>query len=457
MRFHASPAFAEEPKKWLPRSIRDGSFFRVATNHYPLALAFGLLVGCGHVQRDLGHDRGSAGASAAGDGASEAGDQAVAGTNSGGDGGSSDGGSSDGGSSACAPKASRCDDATHTQSCSTAGGWGSPIACPEGYCNGDGVCGVCGAGDVKCSGNGTSVCSQNGTWGSPLDCPSSTPMCALGKCIGPISCKGDDATCGPTSNVNCCSSNVVPGGTFNRSNDPKSPAKVSDFRLDTFEVSVGRFKKFIAAYSQSMTPAGAGKNPNDPTDTGWDIAWNPKLEPDKASLVAAVQPNIPYVTWTAGNDNLPINGVDWYEAEAFCIWDGARLPTEAEWNYAAAGGSEQRTYPWGEAINSSYAVYGLYGAQVPGSRSPKGDGKWGQADLAGNVYEWVQDWLKVDSMTGLPTYPTPCKDCSQQVVQKYRGARGGDYNSGPPNLESAFRQGYSPDSHLPGFRCARVR
>ena len=52
-----------------------------------------------------------------------------------------------------------------------------------------------------------------------------------------------------------------------------------------------------------------------------------------------------YQTWTANNDNLPMNCITWFEAFAFCIWDGGRLPTELEWNYAAAGGSSQNVYP----------------------------------------------------------------------------------------------------------------
>src|SRR6185503_5212427 len=101
-----------------------------------------------------------------------------------------------------------------------------------------------------------------------------------------------------------------------------------------------------------------------------------------------------------------MNCVSWFEAFAFCAWDGGRLPTETEWNYAAAGGNEQRVYPWGANIDLTKASYDcagdgsgtgtpncMFSDMLPvGSRSPQGDGKWGQADLAGNVWEWTLDW-----------------------------------------------------------------
>jgi len=149
-----------------------------------------------------------------------------------------------------------------------------------------------------------------------------------------------------------------------------------------------------------------------------------------------------------------MNCIDWYEAEAFCIWDGGRLPTDAEWNYAAAGGTQQRAYPWGSAApdctyaNSSGCVGG---ANRVGSESPKGDGLYGQADLAGNVWEWVQDWANL--------YTNPCNNCASTTVSSGRMLRGGGFDSLAAYLLSSLRNGNYPSyrSHLGGGRCARTR
>ena len=95
--------------------------------------------------------------------------------------------------------------------------------------------------------------------------------------------------------------------------------------------------------TQTKPPAAAtGAHPN-LANSGWDAAWNQFLSADTATLIGAIKCNATFQTWTdtaGSNENLPINCLTWYDAMAFCIWDGGYLPTEAEWNYAAAGGLE---------------------------------------------------------------------------------------------------------------------
>jgi sulfatase modifying factor 1 len=274
-------------------------------------------------------------------------------------------------------------------------------------------------------------------------------------------CEGLAATCGPSGNGDCCARLPVPGGTFYRSYDGidntnrNYPATVSDFYLDKYEITVGRFRQFVeAGKGTQLSPPAAGDGKHPSIDgSGWSSEWNTKLAPStgvlmESRLCSGEHPN----TWTntvGANESKPINCLDWYTAFAFCAWDGGRLPTEAEWNYAASGGDEQRLYPWtGTVIDSSYAVYDVDSAQNVGSKSPKGDGKWGHSDLAGNVSEWNLDWYA--------TYTNPCINCAVLTVAYGRGLRGGSFilSQGVP---SAKRSAYNPGllSEDNGVRCAR--
>lgn len=238
--------------------------------------------------------------------------------------------------------------------------------------------------------------------------------------------------------------------------DTASSVTVSAFRLDRFEVTVGRFRAFVNAYPGSKPKPGDGSHPLI-SGSGWDASW--PLPADQAALKAALKCD-PQQTWTdtaASNETLAMNCLDWYTAFAFCAWDGERLPTEAESTYAAGGGAEERGYPWGRMAlaDSTYAVYypAATGVAAVGSHSPKGDGKWQQADLAGNVQEWALDWE-------IPLAST-CYNCA--VVSKGaatdRVLRGGGWNSGDPGIGSFARQGNGPSYRYSyyGARCAATR
>jgi len=244
------------------------------------------------------------------------------------------------------------------------------------------------------------------------------------------------------------------------------PATVSSFRLDTYEVTVSRFKRFIADYSQDMVPDGAGNNPNDLDDTGWVSEYAVHLPSDAIALLDAVMCDADYQTLASDNQHRPMNCLSWYVANAFCIWDGGRLPTEAEWNYAAAGGAEQRPYPWGPTApgaNAELAVYGCYYNPSGGGCSgvsniapvgsvPAGQGRWHQMDLAAGLWEWKQDFGSAMYLS------TECVDCANHVADARRVDRGGSFFDTAHSQLTAIRARDYPIAHLPviGVRCARA-
>lgn len=300
--------------------------------------------------------------------------------------------------------------------------------------------------------------------------PGSTTTCAMES--GPLSCIGLEATCGPNHDEDCCAARQIPGGPFFRSFDVAgdgmftsmaAPATVSPFTLDRFEVTVGRFRNFVEAGGGTRAnppAAGAGERAlgGVPDRGGWESAWNANLPTDVSSLAAALQCDAD-ATWTdavGANEELPINCVTWYEAFAFCAWDSGFLATEAEWNFAASGGDEQRVYPWSSPANSAaldcaHANYDACGdaAKIVGSLSPAGDGRWGQADLSGNLWEWTLDWYG--------TYVTPCNDCADLSVETRRTNRGGGFSFAASYLRTAFRgfEAPAPAHASIGIRCGR--
>lgn len=381
-----------------------------------------------------------------------------------------------------------------------------------------GEAGTCAPGTTRCAGSSVQTCEPGGGWSTPWACV--TGVCADGACAGSradgVSCQAAGAgmtDCGD-GGESCCTCLDVPGGAYFRTytsdgggaNGLADPATLSGFCLDKYLVTVGRFRQFVRAVlpldggAPWLPQAGSGKHEHlgggrgleDVSwagcsgcpdagiryEVGWATSDNAAVAPTDANLMTSfVQSSSPcgaqgYIsfssfTWTpeAGSqETLPIDSVSWQEAYAFCIWDGGFLPSEAEWEYAAAGGGEQRLYPWGSAdpgTANQLAIYDRYypsGSDscsnvlhiAPVGTTRRGVGRWGQLDMAGEVLEWTLDAWQ-------PQYVTPCINCGDLGLDGDRVVRGGDFST--PLWTSAQRYLSIAADRVGidvGFRCARA-
>ena len=147
--------------------------------------------------------------------------------------------------------------------------------------------------------------------------------------------------------------------------------------------------------------------------------------------------------------SFPVDNVSWQQAANFCQWQQKRLPTEAEWEYAATGG-DGRAYPWGNNFDSSLVPTAaddtLAVGSLPGNASP-----FGAEDMAGNVLQWVADWYAPDFYAS-----SPAKNPTGPATGNRKVMRGGAYGNADPTIYLSARR----FSHAPnvgdvdiGFRC----
>ncbi len=220
---------------------------------------------------------------------------------------------------------------------------------------------------------------------------------------------------------------LIPGGSFIMGKKPDPDSRYVDnpshevwidsFYLDKYEVTNARYYEFCMEAGHSM-----------PEFWGMDIYRCGLKYPDH-----------------------PVVGVAWAEAVQYAEWAGKRLPSEAEWEFAARGGLVQKNYPNGDEVDSTLVnYYGAYGHALPvGSFLPNA---YGLYDMAGNVVEWVNDFYSknyyLESAAANPKGPT---------YGKRRVIRGGGWRSGIGCNSCWFRQSLSPywvDMNV-GFRCAK--
>jgi sulfatase modifying factor 1 len=384
----------------------------------------------------------------------------------------------------CAPDQTKCE-GNDLRTCDQNGAYGATSTCEDSTClgeDGSASCeGECAPDQTRCVGNGVQTCDEtNGEYDpSVAPCGSTAPHCDSGGCGQPPSCQGLAAECGSSSSESCCVSPRVPGGTYNRINNASYQATVADFRLDKFEVTVGRWRKFVAAWDGGWQPAeGDGKHAhlnegsglqNSHADGGYEPGWSTSWATNIDTSGTARQEGNAWSTWTAEpgeNEFRPINYLNWYESYAFCIWDGGFLPSEAEWNYAAAAGSSHREYPWAPPTAPGCGLSNYAGAAGPAECYAdthtievgvllNGNGSYCQSDLAGNLAEWQLDW----SAAAATAFAAACNDCVYLPSSaSSRVQRGGAFNSLATAIVNTARSSGAPAprTNNVGARCART-
>ena len=302
----------------------------------------------------------------------------------------------------------------------------------------------------------------------------------------------------------------IPGGVFEMGGDndqastdefPKHSVTAAPFYMDATEVTNAQFQKFVDATGYITT---AERKPD------WEELkksvppGTPK--PSDEMLVAASlvfkQGNGPvnlndysqWWNWVAGADwkhpqgpnssikgyeQFPVVHVSWYDAMAYCKWAGKRLPTEAEWEFAARGGLKNQIYPWGnEHISKGNPKANSWEGSFP-YQNDRRDGyitaapvksypcnPYGLFDMAGNVWEWCSDWYDHDFYKTVignkavnPSGPQKSYDPQDPYTPK-KVLRGGSFlcnDSYCSGYRVARRMKSSPDTGLEhtGFRCVK--
>jgi formylglycine-generating enzyme required for sulfatase activity len=220
---------------------------------------------------------------------------------------------------------------------------------------------------------------------------------------------------------------LVPAGEFTMGSTLKADEKpvhrvyLSAFYMDKFAVTVGQYATYLEATDMAAPPE-------------WEIMNQPH------------------------HQKRPVVNINWSEAASYCKWVGKRLPTEAEWEKAARG-TDGRLYPWGnEAPTRLHANFGKkewagHMALVPVGMFEMGKSPYGIYDMAGNAWEWVNDWYDHDYYK-----QSPAKNPQGPAKGKSKVVRGGNWLYVKDFLRSSFRFNADPSARQLGygFRCTKT-
>jgi formylglycine-generating enzyme required for sulfatase activity len=233
---------------------------------------------------------------------------------------------------------------------------------------------------------------------------------------------------------------LVPSGEFWMGSDagdvderPRRRVYLDAFEIDMYEVTNIQFQRFVLT---------TGHNP----PQRWPRRYTAFVPEHDADWHGTDYP--------AGEALFPVVGVNWDDANAYCVWVGKRLPTEAEWEKAARG-TDGRVYPWGDRwepgrANSAQTAAGY---TRPVGSHPEGASMYGPLDMAGNAWEWVADLYDRQYYTYASDHnpPGPPSGTGERIL------RGGAWDSPPDHLRTSYRNAthcFAPNLRA-GFRCAK--
>jgi formylglycine-generating enzyme required for sulfatase activity len=274
---------------------------------------------------------------------------------------------------------------------------------------------------------------------------------------------------------------LLPGGRFlmgseadeGAPGDGEAPVRevmLRPFWMDITAVTNAAFARFVQATGYVTTAE----------QEGWSFVFAgllpPQYAPTRAVTEAPWWRQVPGANWQhpegpqsalAGRDTHPVVHVSWYDALAYAHWDGKRLPTEAEWEFAAGGGRLAQRFPWGEALTPegvhrmnvwqgefptrNDCADGYYGT-APADAFPPND--FGLYNMTGNTWEWCSDWFSPEHAAGPLLDPRGPEHGTQRVI------RGGSYlchASYCNRYRVSARSASTPESSAghQGFRCVR--
>ena len=304
----------------------------------------------------------------------------------------------------------------------------------------------------------------------------------------------------------------IPGGEFvqgsddkglPRSEQPAHPVRVNGFWMDETEVTNAQFRRFVEATGyvttaetepdwEEMKKQRAPGTPKPPADVlvPGSMVFSPPTEPVGTDDFRRWWKYVPGACWkhpegpkssVEGKDDHPVVHVSWHDAAAYAKWAGKRLPTEAEWEFAARGGLKGKRYPWGdEKPTDDEPRCNIWKGTFPHlDLKPEGRRRtlpvksfapndYGLYDMAGNAWEWCADWYRPDEyarrklaggVADDPTGPRASLDPEHGSAPR-RVTRGGSFLCHVSHCESyrpGARRGTDPDtsmSHI-GFRCVK--